>query len=1313
MSKAIHATEFYVVGGPVQPDRSCYVERSADTALTVAVRARHLCCVLGARGIGKSSLMHRVARQLRDSGELVAVVDLVQIGVLAERGSGHGWGLGVAERVARELALDADVGPWWRANKKDESERLAEFFWRVVLANTTAPITVFFDGLGATAAELPFLRELLAAVQSCYAHRSAEPDFKRFSVVLVGSTSRRALAGSERSSPLATADVIELDDFSEAESYTLASGFGGEPEVALALMDRVTVWTGGHPYLTQKVARGVIRKGGKLEDVERVVREQLLAPGLAESDPLLNHVHAWLTAKAPGARKAAKLLRRLARGSRVSAPADPAVQERLQLSGVVTIDSQRRLAFRNRIFRDLVGQWVKGAGLGWRLAAAAAVLLLIAAVGGYWYVQYLPTADIATLESSSTDLRSVDAAYQRLHALPGFAERAERLFATALARQSSVARTVAEVAAIDMRLRGLPGRDEAADGLFAAFWLRRAAEASHGEQRDAALLFARRAADLPAAPASASGTLAELVGADYPHLERTLHLGAAPVAWRMQFGQSTLVALDADRQLQRVPFGEAAGSGAAGNAPVRLTALQHVAITRDLAVEGDGTAGVFDLTLDVEHPAAEELLVTLTAPNGNRASVVVPRRDDGAAGTLIFNAAHGTPLETLVDEGRRGVWRLTIVDRRAENSGTLVGWALRFADDTWRDEPSEPVAIPDPLRTDAVTVATEGDWALARPETTGAIGAVALWNVVGGKLERDFALPVAPKYLAVNVAGSRLIAATDKVVTVWNTSDGALVARPETDTELVLPPVFSSDGGYFAIAERVEDGKPLYSVLRANDGSLVSSFEGVTDAQHWWLGPGARYLALQLPDRSIRVLGGRRGDVLQTLPHRLDVARVLSPTDGATLLTVDSGGTIAAWSLAPGAPPQARRLGTTAAAASVSLAAGGVRLAHATTDAAVVVVDVATGAEVARLRGAGVMPAATQLADDGEKLVTSSGAQLRLWNLPPTGGAPSRVARTVTPTALALDHTTARLAIGLANGQLALDTVPSVAATAESLEYFGHRGPVTAVAVNVDRGFAVTGGADGIVRTWELASGTPTAVDLEPAPAPVGVVALAADARSVASAAGTRVRVANVADGASVVERGVGGAVTALAFSPDAATLAIGDATGTLTIVSLEGAGREITTPLMGAITALAFGPGGAQLAVADASGAVRLVRAADGTPIGAPRNLPQRVRSLDFDTDGSALLLATVDWLHALRADATLEPIASRFAPRPLAASVVAAGDGLQLRLAEIGTDGVPAVTQFDLAAPLAAASESRHDWAAALGLTLDDGGQPAPFDP
>ena len=301
MSKAIHAREFYVVGGPLQPDRSCYVERAADAELEAAIRARRLCCVVGARGIGKTSLMHRVVRKLRDSRELAVVVDLVQLGVLAERGSGQGWARAFAERIVRELGIKSDLGGWWQASNQEEPERLVEFFWRIVLTNTTVPVTVFVDGLGA-AVEQSFVPELLTVVERCYGRRSAEPDFGRLNFVLVGSVSRRVLAGNERSSPFATAVLIEPADFSAAESYTLALGFEGEPELAQALMDRLHGWTGGHPYLTQKVARGVLRKGGKLEDVERVVREQVLAPGAAEADPFLNHVRAWLTAKAPGAR---------------------------------------------------------------------------------------------------------------------------------------------------------------------------------------------------------------------------------------------------------------------------------------------------------------------------------------------------------------------------------------------------------------------------------------------------------------------------------------------------------------------------------------------------------------------------------------------------------------------------------------------------------------------------------------------------------------------------------------------------------------------------------------------------------------------------------------------------------------------------------------------------------------------------------------------------------------------------------------------------------------------------------------------------
>jgi WD40 repeat protein/subtilisin-like proprotein convertase family protein len=1312
MSKAIHAREFYVVGGPVQPDRSCYVERTADAELEEAIRARRLCCVLGARGIGKSSLMHRIVRKLKDSRELAVVVDLVQLGVLAERGADRGWALAFAERVVRELGIKTDLGGWWRASELEEPERLVEFFWRIVLTNTTAPITVFVDGLGA-AADPSLVPELLAVVEGCYGRRSADPDFGRLTFVLVGSASRRALAGNERSSPFATAALIELADFSATESYTLALGFEGEPELAQALMDRVHGWTGGHPYLTQKVARGVLRKGGKLEDVERVVREQVLAPGAAESDPFLNHVRLWLTAKAPGARRAARLLRKLAQGRKVSAPPDPLVLERLQLSGVVGVDGSRRLEFRNRIFKELVGRWSKGAGRGWRIAAAAAVVLLLAAGAGYWYVQYLPTADIATLESATARPADVDAAYGRLRALPGFAERADRLFAAALERRSRAATTLVDATAADARLRALPEQDTAADRLLTEFWLRRTATAMQAEQRDAALLYALRAAAVPGASDAAHGEAAELVDGDYSLLERTLRIGSAPSAWHMQFAESSLLTLSPEYELQQIPFGAAASGDTTATPPVRLTALQHTALTRELAVDGDGTAGAFELHLVLQHPAPEELLATLTAPSGAQATVTVPSNDGVADASLVFAARRGMPLAALADEGRQGTWRLTLVDRRAGQSGALAGWTLRFGDDAWTDEPAEPLPIPDPTRTDAVSVARVGAWALVQPRSPGAIGTVSLWNLATGDIAADIALPAAPQHVAIDAAGRRLIATAGKVATVWNTADGALVARLATDSEFVLPPVFSVDGGYFAIAERVDEGPPLYSVLRASDASLVGSFSGVQGARRWWLGPGGRYLALDEPANVVRVLG-RRGETLASLQHARDVARVVPLPAGTTLLTIDGAGTIAAWPLGRDLAPAPRLLGVATSPADVSVAADGARLAYVTRDAAVVVVDVATGAEIARLRQAGPLPVTVQLADDGRKLVSADGSRLRLWTLP-DGAADAARRATDVAMPVALDPTMDVVAIGTPAGGVRIGTAEALAArdgSSPSLDYFGHRSAVTAVVIAAEHGVAVTGAADGTVRVWDVTGLAPPTVLSSPLTASVSLLALSADARLLAIAAGATVRVVATADGSVVSERTTATPVTALAFAADGGAVAIGDTAGDLLVTPFVAARASFNVKLEAAVSAIAFAPNGERLAVADRGGALQLLHAGDGTPIGSQQRLLESVGWLGFDSAGDTLLTATADWLHAWRVATGLEPVRSRFAPRSLAAAGLAVGDGLAVRVAEPDAGGRLAVATLDLEAPPAAANPPARDWPSVLGLRLGADGAPAELD-
>ena len=1316
MPSVTQPAEFFVVGGPVQAERPCYVERAADRRLDDALRAKRLCCVLGAHATGKSSLLQYAARSLRASGALVARVDLRRV---SERGEGEtpdSWLCRFAERVANELELGVDVGSWWNACETVAANRLVEFFWEIVLTNTTAPVVVLVDEVDAVL-ELPFAADLLDAIGGCYERRSRERDFARLGFAIAGCTSQRALAEARVGSAWAAAEIVEPEDFSSEQAYRFAVAFGGDQQLAQALIDRVCAWTGGHPYLTQRIARGVARKGGRLEDVERVVHEQLLAPGAADKDPLLRQVRAWLSESSRPARRATRLLRRLAGGGRVERPTDAAVWELLWLSGTARVDEQGALKIRNRIVRELVAAgWLKAKASGWRWVAAAAALLAAVAAGGYWYTQWLPVADIATLSSTTAQPSDAEEAWRRLRGLPGFTQRADELWLEALGRQSRAATSLAAATAADTRLRELPGQDAAADRMLSEYWLRRAREQAHGEHRDAAILLAQRAAALPAAEPVAAAYLAELVGDDYSRLERSLRFAGAPEYWHMSFAQATLVAIDAEQRVLRMPFGAAAGTGTLGAAPLELTALEHAALTRELAVDGEGTAGEFELMLTVQHAAAVELLVTLTAPSGAAAAVTVPSSDGVLVETFSFRAAQGS-LAELADEGVSGVWRLTIVDRTAGNSGVFGGWGLRFGDNARRDDLSELVEIPDPQRIAAVKVQAIADRAVAWTASPGVVGSVALWNLATGQLEHDFTSPAAPRQVALDASGTRVLAATERVLHLWNAENGALVARVATETGFVLPPVFSTDGSHVAIAERVDGANPLYSVLRSADASLVATFEGMPDAQGWELGPGGRYVALQGPEMLIRVLEARRGAELMRAPHRQAVQRLLHLDDGSVLVTVDAAGTIAAWSTAP-APPAAigREAGHTAAAASVSASADGRRLAFTRDDGAVAVLDVPTGVELYRLRiGRSLPVTSTQLSADGTELVTQSGSLFKSWRLPSKPALPGTALGDGMPTAIAIDRTSDLLAVGLASGQLQLESTG--ASGGSSLAFFGHRGPVSAAALNGGRGLAATGGRDGIVRLWDIASRSPTGIVMQPADAPIALVGLSADGEHVASAAGRVVRVATVADGRVVTEVRTEIAVTAVAFAPDAAAVAVGDAAGAVLIAQFaepsEGASLEVGA----AVTSLAFAPQGSRLAVADAGGSITFVAADSGETESTIRHWTQPIRWLEFSPDGSALLVATDAWLHSLAAATpALAPAQSRLVVWPASGAVMTAISATAVGFAGVAADrslasGVLDVKSSDVAGD--AATLVARDWPAALALRLNDNGEPVPFDP
>ena len=777
MTKMVQTGEFFVVGGSVQADRPSYIERVADRELFEALRQGEFCYVLEPRASGKTSLIGRAVRRVREDGQLAAVVDLTQISARERDATPGRWYYSIAYRIVRELRLKVDLQTWWQErNTLSGEQRLMEFFQDLVLANTTAPVCIFFDEME-RAMGAPFAEALYASVKACYGGRAAEPDFGRLNFVMVGAASARDLCPDPSISPFEDGRRIALPDFTLEELQQLAPGFGVDVPTARQLLAQIFAWTRGQPYLTQKLARQLARSAAANADeqfVERLVGERFLSAAASRNEALFNDIRALLTTPSPHMRQALALLGRICKGIPIASDLDSEPQSRLRLSGVVIDTESGQLALRNPIYEHVfTARWVNSVlPFEWRrvvIAAAAALLLILAPLA---YLRILPRPYVDTLVEGVADEPTLMAAYEGLRGLPGFAETADRLLTDLMTRRSRDAQTLAAAMAAGRGLRRVPGLGALADELQAEYWFRQARAAAAREDRDAALILSLAGVEAFSDP-TGRALAGELIDADYGLLQRTLRVPGSVGSWVMDWSTQELTVVDQAHRVFR--YGPAAG----GPAEIgRLTALQYIGVSRDLAVDETGSVGRFELVLDLDHPTPQQLRLTLQSPDGATARLSLAERTVQRSGRLRVRSA-GTPLSALADAGRQGIWRLTLVDETEGAAGLLARWSLSFSSqgEIWTDTPESGLAIPDPLRTDQIEVrlSRDGRLAAAVPSRDDGVGAVTLWDLQQGAALADLQLSAAPTAVGFVADGTRLYTVTENLLTLWDVAQATPV----------------------------------------------------------------------------------------------------------------------------------------------------------------------------------------------------------------------------------------------------------------------------------------------------------------------------------------------------------------------------------------------------------------------------------------------------------------------------------------------------------------------------------------------------------